>query len=254
MHRALPPLALGAVVVAAWQLGAFHALFGLEAYTLAYPADILTSMGSEAGSLAGHVRYTLLEAAVGFAIGSALGLGMALVLSEIPFARRGVLPIVSGLASMPVIALAPLMALYFGLGFASKVAVIVIMTVPPMTVTTFKGLTSVDRELENLLVSYAADRTDVLLRLRLPWAMPFIFTGLKLNVTLSLIGAIIAEFFAAQAGLGFRMSYALDTFDMRIAWGTMVLAAVLGVVWYQLVTFLERIAVPWHVSLREQVD
>jgi NitT/TauT family transport system permease protein len=151
---------------------------------------------------------------------------------------------------MPVIALAPLMVLYFGFGVLSKIAVVVLMTLPPMAITAFKGLSSADMHLQDVLASFAAGRPDLLIKLRLPWSLPFVFTALKLNVTLSLIGAIIAEFFAARQGLGFRMSYALDTFDMPVAWATMLIAAVLGVVWYQVVVGVERMAIPWHVSIR----
>jgi NitT/TauT family transport system permease protein len=252
LGRAVPPIVLGLIVLATWQSGLIHRLFDLKEYTLAYPRDIIEAVAGDGGSLIRHVRVTLVEALAGFAIGSALGLMMAIGIHAVPIAQRAVLPLVSSFAAMPVIALAPLMLLYFGRGILSKVAVIVIMTAPPMTVATFKGLSSVDADLENLLFSYAANRGDFLRRLRLPWALPFVFTGLKLNVTLSLIGAIIAEFFASDAGLGSQMSYALDTFDMPTAWGTMLLAGLLGVISYQVVSLIERVAVPWHVSIRER--
>jgi NitT/TauT family transport system permease protein len=249
--RLIPPAVLAIVVTIVWQAGLIHRAFGLERFTLAYPFDIVRAVTEEAGDTVRHLGYTLLEAFAGFAIGSALGFIAALLLAEISWARRGVLPLISGMAAMPVIALAPLMALYFGRGLWSKIAVVVIMTLPPMAVTSYKGLTSVDRDLVDLMVSFAARRRDMFRRLRLPWALPFVFTGLKLNVTLSLIGAIIAEFFAAQAGLGYRMSYALDTFDMPMAWGMMLLAAVVGVLWYQAVALVERLIIPWHPSLRD---
>jgi NitT/TauT family transport system permease protein len=250
--RILPPILLAVVVIVVWQAGLIHQVFGLESFTLAYPLDIVRALAEEGGQLVRHAAYTLAEAGAGFLIGSIAGFVAALALSEVSWARRGVLPIVSGLAAMPVIALAPLMALYFGRGLSSKIAVVVIMTMPPMAVTAYKGFSSVDPELGELMVSLAATRRDMFRRLRLPWALPFVFTGLKLNVTLSLIGAIIAEFFAAEAGLGYRMSYALDTFDMPMAWGTMLLAALLGVLWYQGVSLVERLAIPWHASVRDQ--
>ena len=252
IKQAMPPVVFGLLVLATWQSGLFHRLFGLKEYTLAYPIDILQAVIADSQSLMHHVRVTLVEAATGFAIGSIVGFLFALAIHAIPFAQRAALPLVSSLAAMPVIALAPLMFLYFGRGMLSKIAVIIIMTAPPMTIATFKGISSVDQDLENLLFSYAADRSDFLRRLRLPWALPFVFTALKLNVTLSLIGAIIAEFFASDAGLGSEMSYALDTFDMPAAWGTMLLAALLGIVSYQLVSLIERNVVSWHASIRER--
>lgn len=253
VRRAFPAALVVFSLLAMWESGVFHRLLRVETFTLAYPSDIVGALVSEWASLVGHIRITLLEAVSGYLVGSALGLGLAVVLSEMPPVRRALLPVVSGLASMPVIALAPLMVLYFGFGLWSKVAVVVIMTLPPMAVTMYKGVSSVDRDLQSLLHSYAAKRADFLVKLRLPWSLPFVFTGLKLNVTLSLIGAIIAEFFAARGGLGYRMSYALDTFDMPVAWGTMIVAAGLGVAWYQLIAFIERLVIPWHVSIRKQL-
>jgi NitT/TauT family transport system permease protein len=249
-RRALPPLLVAVTVVALWEAGTFHRLLGLETYTLAYPSAIVRALADDWPSLLMHTRVTLTEAMAGYALGSLSGFVLAVPLCELPPVRRALLPLVSGLASMPVIALAPLMVLYFGFGVLSKIAVVVLMTLPPMAITAFKGLSSADRHLQDVLASFAAGRPDLLIKLRLPWSLPFVFTALKLNVTLSLIGAIIAEFFAARQGLGFRMSYALDTFDMPVAWATMLIAAVLGVVWYQVVVGVERMAIPWHVSIR----
>lgn len=252
VRRLVPPSLLALAVLGLWEGGVFHRLLGLETYTLAYPSAIVDTLVADAGTLYQATLITLLEAASGYVLGSFLGFVLAAVLAELPGLRKAMLPVVSGLAAMPVIALAPLMVLYFGFGMLSKVAVVVIMTLPPMAITTFKGMSSVDADHHSLLRSYAADRSDVLTKLRFPWALPFLFTGLKLNVTLSLIGAIIAEFFAARAGLGSQMSYALDTFEMPAAWATMLIAAVVGVVWYQLIVGIERLAIPWHVSVRKR--
>src|SRR6266540_4666826 len=250
--RILPPVLVGLAVVGLWQVGVFHRLLGLKTYTLAYPSDIVRALADDPAELEKNVRITLIEAFSGYAVGSALGVAIAIGLLEIPSAGRAFLPVVGALASMPVIALAPLMVLYFGLGLLSKIAVVVIMTLPPMAVTTYKGISSVHPDLQVLFNSYAAGRVENLRKLRLPWSLPFVFTGLKVNVTLSLIGAIIAEFFASQDGLGNQMHYAVDTFDMSVAWGTMIVAALLGVIWYQLLVAIERLVIPWHASIRSQ--
>lgn len=246
------PLLLGLAGLAIWESGLIHSLLGVETYTLAYPTDIVRAVTDDLSMLVGSTWVTLQEAATGYVLGSAAGFSLAVVLSEVPALRRALLPVVSGFTAMPVIALAPLMILYFGFGLLSKIMVVVIMTLPPMTVTTFKGLASADVELRNVLHSCAAGRIDVLTKLKLPGSLPFVFTGLKLNVVLSLIGALIAEFFSSREGLGFRMSYALDTFDMPIAWATMLIAALVGVIWYQVIVGTERLVVPWHASIRKQ--
>jgi NitT/TauT family transport system permease protein len=142
--------------------------------------------------------------------------------------------------------------LYFGLGISSKIAVAAIMTAAPMAVTAYKGLNAYDSDSADLLRSYAASRPRFWRLLKLPVSLPYVFTALKLNVNLSLIGVIIAEFFGGRHGLGREMKYAIETFDMPVAWTTIVIAAGLGIVLYQVVNGVERLLVPWDASFRHQ--
>jgi NitT/TauT family transport system permease protein len=249
--RLLLPVATFVVAVSAWQAGLFHQAFGLEPYTLAYPADIVDTVAADDGTLVRATLVTLLSALAGFSLGSLSGFLLAVLLAEFGILRRTLLPMLSGLVSMPIIALAPLMILYFGLGTSSKVAVATIMCMAPMAVTAYKGLSCYDSDSADLLHSYAASRPRFWLVLKLPVSLPFVFTALKLNVNLSLIGVIIAEFFGGNRGLGREMKYAIETFNMPIAWTTIVIAALLGIVLYQLVTVIERVLVPWDRSFRE---
>jgi NitT/TauT family transport system permease protein len=249
----LPAITLG-VVLAAWQAGLIHKAFGLEPYTLAYPSDVVDTLRSESGTLVPETLTTVVAALVGFALGSASGFVLAVLLAESGVLRRTLLPMLSGLVSMPIIALAPLMVLYFGLGISSKIAVATIMTAAPMAVTAYKGLGSYDSDSADLLRSYAASRGRFWRSLRLPVSMPMVFTALKLNVNLALIGVIIAEFFGGRHGLGREMKYAIDSFDMPMAWTTIVVAAVIGIVWYQLVGLVERLLVPWDAAFRQGAE
>jgi NitT/TauT family transport system permease protein len=246
------PVLTFVAVVGLWQAGLVHRAFGLEPYTLAYPADIVATLRSgSAGTLAAGTLTTLGAALAGFGIGSATGFLLAVLLAESDVLRRTLLPMLSGLVSMPIIALAPLMVLYFGFGISSKIAVAAIMTAAPMAVTAYKGLNAYDSDSADLLRSYAASRRRFWRSLRLPVSLPYVFTALKLNVNLSLIGVIIAEFFGGTRGLGREMKYAIETFNMPVAWTTIVIAAVLGIVMYQVVNGIERLVVPWDPSLRE---
>jgi len=249
--RLLLPVVTFVVAVSAWQAGLFHQAFGLEPYTLAYPADIVDTVAADDGTLVRATLVTLLSALAGFSLGSLSGFLLAVLLAEFGILRRTLLPMLSGLVSMPIIALAPLMILYFGLGTSSKVAVATIMCMAPMAVTAYKGLSCYDSDSADLLHSYAASRPRFWLVLKLPVSLPFVFTALKLNVNLSLIGVIIAEFFGGNRGLGREMKYAIETFNMPVAWTTIVIAALLGIVLYQLVTVIERVLVPWDRSFRE---
>src|SRR5262245_28390348 len=214
LSRVLLPVLTFVVVVAAWEGGLFHTAFGLEPYTLAYPSDIVDTVRVDFPLLLGATRTTLLSALAGFALGSATGFGLGVLLAEFDVLRRTLLPMLSGLVSMPIIALAPLMVLYFGLGISSKIAVAAIMTAAPMAVTAYKGLNRYDSDSADLLRSYAASRSRFWAALKLPVSLPFVFTALKLNVNLSLIGVIVAEFFGGRVGLGREMKYAIETFNM----------------------------------------
>jgi len=253
LWRIVLPVLTFVAVVAAWQVGLVHRAFGLEPYTLAYPADIVATLRSgEAGTLARETLTTLVAALAGFGVGSGTGFLLAILLAEFDVFRRALLPLLSGLVSMPIIALAPLMVLYFGLGISSKIAVAAIMTAAPMAVTAYKGLNAYDSDSADLLRSYAASRPRFWRLLKLPVSLPYVFTALKLNVNLSLIGVIIAEFFGGRHGLGREMKYAIETFDMPVAWTTIVIAAGLGIVLYQVVNGVERLLVPWDTSFRDE--
>jgi NitT/TauT family transport system permease protein len=253
LWRIALPAATFVAFVAAWQSGLVHDVLGLEPYTLAYPSDIVDTLRSEeAGTLAQETLTTLVAALAGFSIGSAIGFALAVLLAESGLFRQTLLPLLSGLVAMPIIALAPLMVLYFGLGISSKIAVATIMTAAPMAVTAYKGLCAYDSDSADLLRSYAASRREFWRRLRLPVSLPYVFTALKLNVNLSLIGVIIAEFFGGRHGLGREMKYAIETFNMPVAWTTILIAAALGIVLYQLVNGIERLVVPWDRSFRDQ--
>jgi NitT/TauT family transport system permease protein len=253
--RVLLPAVTFVAVVGAWQAGLVHSVLGLEPYTLAYPSDVLDTLRSEdAGTLLDGTLVTLAAALAGFGIGSGTGFLLAILLAESGALRRALLPMLSGLVSMPIIALAPLMVLYFGLGISSKIAVATIMTAAPMAVTAYKGLSCYDADSADLLRSYAASRREFWRLLKLPVSLPYVFTALKLNVNLSLIGVIIAEFFGGRHGLGREMKYAIETFNMPVAWTTIVVAAALGIVLYQVVAGIERVLVPWDASLRDHID
>jgi NitT/TauT family transport system permease protein len=250
VRRLLPPAAVLVLVLGLWQAGVFHRLLGVQTYTLAYPSQILDVLVRRGGLLVARSQATMIEIVVGYVLGSGTGFLLAALFVASAAVRQAAFPVVNGLNSMPVVALAPLMVLYFGSDIGSKIAIITAMTVPPMAVNAYKGLTALDPDACDLLWTYAATGPDVFGKLRLPSSLPFVFTALKLNVTLSIVGAIIGEFFSARGGLGFLMSRALESFDMPTAWATITLAGLLGVLLYLAIGGIERAIVPWHASVR----
>jgi NitT/TauT family transport system permease protein len=253
ISRWLLPLALFIVLLAAWQLGAIHAAFHLRAFQLPYPADIGQALVDRSDVLARDaLQYTGPEALVGLLLGGSLGFGCAVLFASVPLLRRGALPIAASLNSVPIIAIAPVAVLWLGFGQPSKIAVVALMAFAPMVVNAFKGLYSIDDASLELMASVAARPSDVFWKLRLPHSLPYVFTALKVGATLAMIGAIVAEFFNAQRGLGVTLSTNIQVAKMPIAWAAILVAALLGLVLYACVSALERAVIPWHNSIRSR--
>jgi NitT/TauT family transport system permease protein len=144
---------------------------------------------------------------IGYVIGCAAGFVIAILVDRVPFLRRGLLPVGNLVSALPIIGIAPIMVMWFGFDWPSKAAVVVVMTFFPMLVNTVAGLAAAGAQERDLMRTYAAGYWHSLVKLRLPAALPFIFNALKINSTLALIGAIVAEFFGTPiVGMGFRIS------------------------------------------------
>jgi NitT/TauT family transport system permease protein len=152
---------------------------------------------------------------------------------------------------VPVVGIAPIMVMWFGFDWQSKAAVIVVMTFFPMLVNTRAGLASTDQMQRDLMHSYAAGYWATLLKLRLPASLPFVFNALKINSTLALIGAIVAEFFGSPIlGLGFRISAEVARLNVDVVWAVIAIAALAGSLFYGAIAVLERQFTFWHPSFR----
>lgn len=216
------------------------------------PSLILQSMTEHGSTLWGDFVQTVLKAVLlGWALGSGLGFAVAVAIDRMPFLQRGLLPLASLTSTVPLVAVAPIAVMWFGFEWQSKAAVVVLMTFFPMLVSTLAGLKASGKLERELMYSYAASYTRTLLALRLPAALPFMFAALKVNATLALIGAIVAEFFGSPtSGLGFRISTEASRMNMPLVWGAIVVAAVTGSVAYAVLVQLERRAAFWHPSVR----
>lgn len=251
MVRWLPPILVFVALIACWQTGLVHALFHLKPFQLPYPADIGQALIDRSDVLARDaLQYTGPEAAGGLLLGALLGFACAVLFASVPFLRRGALPIAASLNSIPIIAIAPVAVLWLGFGQPSKIVVVALMTFAPMVVNAFKGLYSIDNASVELMQSMAASPQDVFWKLRLPNSLPYVFAALKVGSTLAMIGAIVAEFFNAQRGLGVTLSTNIQVAKMPIAWAAIVVAALLGLALYAIVSGVERAMIPWHISIR----
>jgi NitT/TauT family transport system permease protein len=246
-----PPLAVVVAVLGIWQLGALHALFRLREFQLPYPLQIAQAMVDRADVLwRDAILFTGPEAAAGLILGGLLGFGCAVLFASVPFLQRGALPIAASLNSIPIIAISPIAVLWLGFGQPSKIAVVTLMVFAPMVINAFKGLYSIEPRSLELMTSLAASPADIFWKLRLPHALPYVFTALKVGTTLAMIGALVAEFFNAQHGLGVTLSNNIQVAKMPIAWAAIVVAAIVGLVLFGAVSMIERAVIPWHVSVR----
>jgi NitT/TauT family transport system permease protein len=251
LKRLIQPAVLFGLLIGVWQLGLVHTVFNLREYQLPLPDQIVQAVLDRRDVLwRDAVEFTGPEATLGLVLGAAAGFACAVALVSVPILQRGVLPIAASLNSIPIIAVSPIAVLWLGFGQPSKIAVVALMTFAPMVVNAFKGLYSIDRESLELMTSLAADPWQVFLKLRLPHSLPYVFTALKVGTTLAMIGALVAEFFNAQRGLGVTLSTNIQVAKMPLAWAAIVVAAALGLVLFGIVGAIERAVIPWHVSFR----
>ncbi len=216
------------------------------------PSAIGARLAGSVPILWADVQQTIFKAVLfGYVIGCASGFAVAILADRIAFLRRGLLPIGNLVSALPIIGVAPIMVMWFGFDWHSKAAVVIIMTFFPMLVNTVAGLGAAGSMERDLMRSYASGYWPTLVKLRLPAAMPFIFNALKINSTLALIGAIVAEFFGTPiVGMGFRISTEIGRMNVDMVWAEIAVAAVAGSVFYGLLALAERATTFWHPSNR----
>jgi len=244
-----PPLFFGLAVLAIWEVGV--KLLGVPAIILPAPSAILLRLVSSTPTLAADFLQTIRGVLAGYAIGCGAGLTVAILVDRSPFLQRGLLPLGNFVSALPIVGVAPIMVMWFGFDWQSKAAVVVVMTFFPMLVNATVGLAGAGSMERDLMKTYAADYSQTLRLLRLPAAGPFVFNALKINTTLAMIGAIVAEFFGTPTvGMGFRISTEVGHLSIDMVWATIVVAALTGSAFYALVTLIERRVTFWHASYR----
>ncbi|MBN9009628.1 MAG: ABC transporter permease, partial [Rhizobiales bacterium] len=238
--RILVPALFGIWLLFLWEV--VTRALGVPPVLLPPPSAIGARIAASLPTLWADFRQTFLKAVIaGFAIGSGAGFLFALLVDRIPFLKRGLLPIGNLVSALPIIGIAPIMVMWFGFDWPSKAAVVALMPFFPMLVNTLAGLDAADRIQRDLMRTYAASHGQTLFKLRLPAALPFIFNGLKINTTLALIGAIVAEFFGTPiVGMGFRISTEVGRMSIDMVWAEIAVAALAGSVFYGVMALIER--------------
>ena len=243
-----PAVILFLILVAAWETLA--PVFKIPDIILPVPSQIGRSLLDSDMNWFLHIGVTAFEIAVGFAIAAVFGIALAVVMVMVSWLRALLMPYVLLAQMIPKIAFAPLFFLVLGYNLLSAIVVTFLVAFFPMVVDTMTGLNSVDPRMEDLLRSLQASRFDILRKAQIPTALPFIFSGLKVSSTLAVIGATVAEFISARAGLGFLIINAQVTFNAALAFAAAIYLVLLGIVFYGMIDAVERLAMPWKRKAR----
>ncbi|MBG6143669.1 ABC transporter permease subunit [Roseibium album] len=249
INLAIPAL-FGISILVLWEIIVTGA--GVPKVLLPAPSEIGVRLATSVPILWADFQQTFMKAVLaGYAIGCGSAFVAAILVDRVPFLRRGLLPVGNLVSALPIIGVAPIMVMWFGFDWPSKAAVVVIMTFFPMLVNTVAGLAASDAMQRDLMRTYASNYWQTLFKLRLPMAMPFIFNALKINSTLALIGAIVAEFFGTPiVGMGFRISTEVGRMNVDMVWAEIAIAALAGSLFYGIIALIERAVTFWHPSVR----
>ena len=243
-----PFIGLAALLVV-WAL--ITAVFKIPEYLLPSPVIVAKRIVTDWPLLSRNFAYTLLEVVVGFCVSVLVGIPAAFLVVLSRPVERILMPIIVASQAVPKVAIAPLLVIWLGFGLLPKVVISFLIAFFPVLVSTSTGLRSVETDMIDLVRSMGASTTKIMFKVRLPTALPQIFSGLKVAISLSVVGALVGEFVGADRGLGYIMMTASGSLDGTLVWATLIVLIFLGVVLFQIVAMIERFAIRWHVSVRQ---
>lgn len=243
MRRVLTLLLYTLTVVVVWEVTV--RVSRMPHYILPPPSDIATEFVTSPRLILTSAWVTLYEMLGGFALGSLLGIGLALLIAFSPLAEAIVMPTVIAIQSVPKVAVAPLFVVWFGLGLASKLILVVTTTFFPVLMSTLTGLTSVDADMVDLIRGMKGSKLQIFFKVRVPFSLPYIFSGMKIAVPLAMIGAIVAEFIASERGLGNLILLTSQNLRMPLNFASLIVVSLLSSLVFQAVVAAERLVLRW---------
>ncbi len=240
------PILTFAILICAWE-GAVR-LFEIPSFLLPAPSAIIKAAGeTSASTWWGHISATLRVALMGYAIAIAISLPLAMALASSRLLSRAIYPLLIIVQSTPIVAVAPIIVVTLGAGDLPRVVITFLIAFFPIVVSTVTGLLSTPEELIELSRSLRAGRMREMLHIRLPYAVPHLFSALKISTTLAVIGAVVAEFVAAERGLGFFIAFSTSFFKIPAAFAGLALLVTISLVLFSAVGLLQRIFLPWSI-------
>jgi NitT/TauT family transport system permease protein len=221
---------------------------GVKEYLLPPPSKVWTEFWKRHDIVAGGAWVTTQEILAGYALAVVVSIPLALAVAYSRFMEQAVYPVIVFLQIIPKIAIAPLFIIWFGFGFMPKLLLVFLLSFFPIVVSSIAGFKSADRDVMDFARTTGASALAMFFKIRLPQALPHIFTGLKVGAALAATAAVVAEFVASDRGLGYLLLQYNGQLDTPMVFATIVILSLIGLVVYYAVEVVERIAIPWHVS------
>jgi ABC-type nitrate/sulfonate/bicarbonate transport system permease component len=237
------PLLLMALIIALWQFLVW--VLEIKSYVLPAPSAIAAEVFVERAVIFPQLRVTLFEIFAGYGLAVAVGFVLSVLIVYLPAFRRGVLPLIVASQTIPVIAIAPILVIWFGYNALPRIIITALVAFFPLTVNFVTGLQSVSNEFINFFRSLNASEAQIFRKLRFPAALPNIFAGLKVASTLAVIGATIGEWVGASAGLGYLMSQDSAQLNTTRVFASLVVLGIVGMLFFAAVGLIERLCMPW---------
>ncbi|MGV8950515.1 MAG: ABC transporter permease [Cypionkella sp.] len=242
-HASWPAATLLAGIILVWEL--YARFSGIKATTLPSPSRVVEQLFFNAPALLDNATPTITATLVGFTLSVTSAFVFSILVDFFRPLRRALFPVFIISQTLPLIAIAPLVVLWFGFGLLPKILLIALVTFFPMMVALVQGYDSTDRDMEWLLRSMGAKRGKVFLLARLPSAIPYFFTGLRISITYAVVGAIFAEYSGAAKGLGIYMLSAKNNFRPDLVLAAVFCSALITLVLFSLTVIVERASTPW---------
>lgn len=246
--RALKPIALFAFIVLLWQY--LVASSALPSYSIAAPSTVIRYIPSNIEKLLDNTGTTVSEMLIGYAVAVVAGVVLGILITQSRLVADTVMPLIIITQVVPSIAIAPILILIFGFGLLPKILIAAIVSFFPILINTVAGLSSLDQDTLDLSRSFGTSRLTHLYRFAIPTALPYMFAGFRIGITLSVIGAVVGEFVSPTSGLGYLVLQGSNQLDPAQVFSAIVILAFLGIVVFVLVRVVERLAIPWgqHVG------
>jgi NitT/TauT family transport system permease protein len=247
----LRPVIFLVLLIALWDVAI--RVFHIPPYQVPAPIDVVITLWQEWPKLLSEAVPTTVATVYGFLLSAAFGIPIAMLIAGSRTVESYVYPLLVFSQSIPKIAIAPLFVVWFGFGMMPKVLSAFLLGFFPVVVSAVQGFKSVEPDLLDLARAMEASRLQIFRMVSLPYAMPAIFSGLKVSITLAVVGAVVGEFVGSNSGIGYVLQRSIGNFELPTMFAALVVLALIGVILFWILDLIERLVIPWHASQRQDI-